>query len=161
VDGWADKIFLAKKDTHIKKIGRELGCKILYPPGEDALLVGGGADVVIDSVGNASALYNSLRIVKSQGTIILIGVPANAEIDWTPMVYKEAQIIPSWVYGSDEINGKKQRTFQIALDLISSGRVNVKDILTHTFSIDQYQKALMVASNKRDNDVIKVAFKFE
>ncbi|MFX0083288.1 MAG: hypothetical protein ACFE94_16200 [Candidatus Hodarchaeota archaeon] len=29
------------------------------------------------------------------------------------------------------------------------------------FSIDQYQNALMVASNKNENDVVKVAFKFE
>lgn len=156
----ADKVFLVKKDSHIKKIGRELSSKILIPPGEDTLLVGGGADVVIDSVGNASSLSNSLRVVKPQGTIILLGLPAYADIDWTPMVYKEAHIIPSYVYGYERMNGKKQRTFQIALDLISSGRAEVKDILTHTFSIDQYQNALMVALNKKENDVIKVAFKF-
>jgi len=157
----ADKVLLAKKDTHIKKIGRELGCKILSPPGEDALLVGGGADVVIDSVGNASSLSNSIRIVSYQGTVILLGAPANMEIDWTPLLYKEAKIIPSWTYGYDELNGIKQRTFQIALDLVSSGSVNVKEILTHTYPIDQYQEALMVTSNKRENNVIKAAFKFE
>ena len=157
----AGKVIIVKKDTHIKKIGRELGCKILSPPGEDALLVGGGVDVVIDSVGNASSLSDSIRIVKHQGTIILLGVPANVEIDWTPLLYKEAQIIPSWVYGYDDVNGQKQRTFQIAIDLISSGSVDVKDILTHTFTIDQYQNALMIAANKSENDVIKAAFKFE
>ena len=83
------------------------------------------------------------------------------EIDWTSLLYKEAQIIPSYIYGNEIMNGKRQQTFQIALDLISSGKVDVKDILTHTFSIDEYQKALMVASNKRENNVIKVAFKFE
>lgn len=157
----ADHVILAKKDIHIKKIGRELGCKILSPPGEDAMLVGGGADVVIDSVGNASSLSNSIRIVNHQGTIILLGAPASVEIDWTPLLYKEAKIIPSWTYGYDELNGIKQRTFQIAIDLVSSGSVNVKEILTHIFSIDQYQDALMIASNKRDNNVIKAAFKFE
>jgi threonine dehydrogenase-like Zn-dependent dehydrogenase len=157
----ADQVILAKRDTHIKKIGREIACKILSPPGEDALLAGGGADVVIDSLGNASSLSNSIRIINHQGTIILVGVPANAEIDWTPFIYKEAQIIPSWVYGYDEVNGHKQRTFQIAIDLISSGSVNVKNILTQTFTIDQYRKGLMIAANKRENDVIKAAFKFE
>lgn len=125
------------------------------------MLVGGGADVVIDSVGNASSLSNSIRIVNHQGTIILLGAPASVEIDWTPLLYKEAKIIPSWTYGYDELNGIKQRTFQIAIDLVSSGSVNVKEILTHIFSIDQYQDALMIASNKRDNNVIKAAFKFE
>ena len=157
----ADTVLLAKKDIHIKKIGRELGCKILSPPGEDAMLVGGGADVVIDSVGNASSLSNSLRIVNHDGTVILLGAPANMEIDWTPMLYKEAKIIPSWTYGYDEVNSFKQRTFQIAIDLISSGSVDVRDILTHTFTIDQYQNALMVASNKKEHNVIKAAFKFE
>ena len=156
-----DKVLITKKDMHIKKIGRYLGCKILSPPGEDALLVDGGADIIIDSVGNASSLSDCLRIVNHHGTVIMLGVPAKIEIDWTPMLYKEVKIIPSWIYGYDEVNGHKQRTFQIAIDLISSGSIDVKDILTHTFTIDQYQNALMTASNKRDNNVIKAAFKFE
>ena len=114
--------------------------------------LGGGADIVIDSVGNASSLSNCIRLAKPGGTLILLGVPAQLEIDWSPMLSKEIKIIPSFGYSHEIINNKKQRTFQIALDLIASGSVNVKDILTHQFPIEDYKSALEVASNKSANN---------
>ncbi len=156
----ADEVFIIKKDLHIKKIGRKLGCRILSPVMEAALPVGGGADVVIDTVGNASSLSDSIRLVKPRGTLILIGAPAYLEIDWTPILSKEINITPSIMYSHDIINGENQRTFQVALDLIASGQADVKGMVTHKFSIDDYKNALEVASNKSENQSIKTAFVF-
>ena len=64
-------------------------------------------------------------------------------------------------YSYEVINGKNQRTFQVALDLIESGKVNVKDFLTHKFPIEEYKRALEIASNKKDNNTVKTAFVFE
>jgi len=157
----ADEVYLIKRDMHIKKIGRKLGAKIISPMMEDAILLGGGVDIVIDTVGNTSSLSNAIRLIKYKGTIILVGVPAMMAIDWTPLIAKEATIIPSMAYSYDIINGKKQRTFQAALDLITSGQITVKDFLTHKFSIDQYKEALEITTNKKEHDVIKTAFTFE
>jgi len=157
----ADEVYLIKKDMHIKKIGRKLGAKIISPMMEDAILLGGGVDIVIDTVGNASSLANAIRLIKYKGTIILVGVPAMVAIDWLPLIAKEATILPSMAYSYDIINGKKQRTFQAALDLISSGKVSVKEFLTHKYSIDQYKEALEITTNKKEHDVIKTAFIFE
>ena len=157
----ANDVFLIKKDMHIKKIGRKLGAKVLSPMMEDALLLGGGVDLVIDTVGNTSSLSNAIRLIKYKGTIILVGAPAKMAIDWSPLLSKEAIIIPSLGYSYDIINGKKQRTFQAALDLIASGRVSVKEFLTHKYPIDQYKEALEITTNKKENEVIKTAFIFE
>ncbi len=157
----ADDVYLVKRDTHIKKIGRKLGAKIISPMMEDAILLGGGVDIVIDTVGNASSLSNAIRLIKYKGTLILVGVPAMMAIDWTPLIAKEATILPSMAYSYDIIDEKKQRTFQAALDLISSGRVSVKEFLTHKYSIDQYKEALEITTNKKEHDVIKTAFIFE
>jgi threonine dehydrogenase-like Zn-dependent dehydrogenase len=157
----ADDVYLMKRDMHIKKIGRKLGAKIKSPMMEDVILLGGGVDLAIDTVGNTSSLSNAIRLIKYKGTIILVGVPAMMAIDWTPLIAKETTIIPSMAYSYDIINGKKQRTFQAALDLISSGRVSVKEFLTHRYSIDQYKEALEITTNKKEHDVIKTAFTFE
>ncbi len=156
-----DEVFLVKKDRHIKKIGKKLGCRVLSPVMEDVYPVDGGADIVIDSVGNESSLSNSLRLLRPKGTLILTGTPAYIKIDWSPMCFKEINLIPSMGYSNIIVNGKKQRTFQVALDLITSGQANVKNILTHKFSIDEYKNALEVASNKSINNSIKTAFVFE
>jgi len=157
----ADDVYLIKKDMHIKKIGRKLGVKIVSPMMEDAMLIGEGVDIVIDTVGNSSSLSTAIRLIKYQGTIILVGVPAMMAIDWTPLIAKETTVIPSMGYSYDIINGKKQRTFQAALNLIASGQITVKDFLTHKFSIDQYKEALEITANKKEHNVVKTAFKFE
>ena len=157
----ADDVFMAKKDLHIKKIGRKLGCRLLSPVMEDAFPVDGGADIVIDSVGNASSFSNSFRLVKPKGLVILLGYPAYMEIDWTPIMAKEIKICASNIFSYDIINGEKMRTMQIALDLISSGQADVQGFLTHEFPLESYKEALDMVVNKGKNNLIKAAFTFE
>lgn len=157
----ADEVFLLKKDMHIKKLGRRLGGKIISPLMEDAILLGGNIDIIYDTVGNASSIKTSLRLIKYRGNVILIGAPAYEEIDWTVLMVKEAKIIPSMGYGLEIFNGNKIRTFQIAMDLLSSGKVNIKEILTHKFKVEDYEEALTVALDKSKNNSVKVAFSFE
>ncbi|MFX1573555.1 MAG: zinc-binding dehydrogenase [Promethearchaeota archaeon] len=157
----ADEVLLVKGSVIIRRIAKKLGARTVSPPLQDPLLVGGGADIVFDCVGNPSSLTTSLRLVKPKGTVILIGYPANIEVDWTPIMAKEITITASNTFGTEIINGEKQRTMQIALELISSGHVDVSDFLTHKFSLDNYQEALEVASNKSKYNSIKVAFEFD
>ncbi|MFX0105486.1 MAG: zinc-binding dehydrogenase [Candidatus Hodarchaeota archaeon] len=157
----ADEFFLAKKSSFIRKLAKKLGVRTVSPPLLDPILVGGGADVVFDCVGIASSLTTSLRLVKPKGTIVLIGQPAELEIDWTPLFIKEIVIIPSNTFGSEIIDGKRKRSLQIALDLVSSGQIDVGDFITHKFALENYKEALEVASNKSEHNSIKVAFTFE
>ncbi|TFG07470.1 MAG: alcohol dehydrogenase, partial [Promethearchaeota archaeon] len=154
----ADEVYLVKKDRHIKKIGKQLGCRIFSPLMDDAYPLGGGADIVIDSVGNSSSIMNSLRVLKEQGTMILIGLPAKEMVDWTPLVLKEGKIIASHIYSLEDFNGKKQRTFQMAIDLIASSNFNIAKLVTHEFPLNKYKEALETASNKGKYQSIKTAF---
>ncbi|MBD3215239.1 MAG: alcohol dehydrogenase catalytic domain-containing protein [Candidatus Lokiarchaeota archaeon] len=156
----AKEVFIAKKDLHIKKLGRKLDSKILSPPLESAYPYGGGADIVYDSVGNASSLNDALRLIKMKGHLILIGYPGNIKVDWTPLISKEITIISSNIFSYDTFEGQRKRTMEIALDLISSGAVNAEPFVTHTYSLDNYKTALETANNKSPNEAIKVAFKY-
>jgi threonine dehydrogenase-like Zn-dependent dehydrogenase len=157
----ADEVFLVKKDLHIKKIARKLGARVVSPIMEDAYPLGGGADVVFDSVGNASSLSNSLRLIKPKGTVILIGFPSYTEIDWTPVIAKEISITGTYIFGYDEYEGERKRTLQIALDFIASGKVDTKDFITHKFSLEEYKEALEMATYKSKHDAVKVVFTYE
>ena len=100
-------------------------------------------------------------VLKPQGTFLLLGYPAYIEVDWSPMMAKEIKIITSNIFGHDIIDGKTMRTMQIAVDLISSGKINVKDFVTHKFNIEDYKEALEVAENKSKYNAVKVVFQFE
>lgn len=157
----ADDVFLAKKSSFIRKLAKILGTRTVSPPLLDPILVGGGADVVFDCVGIASSLTTSLRLVKPKGTVVLIGQPAELEIDWTPIFIKEINVIASNTIGTEIIDGEQKRTLQVALDLISSGQVDVGNFITHRFSLENYKEALEVASNKSKHNSIEVVFVFE
>ena len=154
-------MFIAKKDLHIKKIARKLGYRVVSPVMEDAYPLGGGADIVFDSVGNASSLSNSLRLIKPKGTVVLIGYPSYVEIDWTPLMAKEITITGTNIFSYDEYEGDRKRKLQIALDLIASGKVNVKDFITHKFNLEEYKKALEIATYKSKYNAVKVVFTYE
>jgi len=157
----ADEVFITKKDIHIKKLARKLDSRILSPPLESAYPIGGGADIVYDSVGNASSIRDSLRLVKMKGIIILIGYPSYIEVDWTPLISQEVSVISSNIFSHDTFEGERKRTMEIALDLISSHRVNVDPFVTHTLSLENYKEALEIANNKSQYEAVKVAFKYE
>ncbi len=156
----ADEAFLAKKSTFIRKVARILGARTVSPPFLDPILVGGGADIVYDCVGIPSSLKTSFRLVKSKGIIMLIGQPAILEIDWTPLFVKEITLKTSNTFGIEIIDGEKKRTLQIALDLISSGKTDVTNFITHRFPLEKYKEALEVASNKSEHNSLKVIFEF-
>lgn len=156
-----DDVFLASKSTFIRKIARKLGVRTVSPPLQDPILIGGGADIVFDCVGNTVSLTTSLRLLKSRGTLLLIGQPANLTLDWTPLFVKEINLIASNTFGSEIINGEKKRTIQIALDLIASRQVDVSDFISHKFALENYKEALEVASNKSEHNSNKVVFVFE
>ena len=156
-----DDVFLASKSTFIRKIARKLGVRTVSPPLQDPILIGGGADIVFDCVGNTSSLTTSLRLLKPRGTLLLIGQPANLTLDWTPLFVKEINLIASNTFGSEIIDGEKKRTMQIALDLIASRQVDVSDFISHKFALENYKEALEVASNKSEHNSNKVIFVFE
>ena len=155
-----DDVFLARESSFIRKLAKKFGARTVSPPLQDPILVGGGADVVFDCVGSPSSLTTSFRLAKPKGTVVLIGQPAELEIDWTPIFVKEIFMIPSNTFGSEMTDGERKRNLQIALDLISSGQVEVGDFITHKFALENYKEALEVASNKSEHNSLKVVFAF-
>ncbi|MFX0138407.1 MAG: zinc-binding dehydrogenase [Candidatus Hodarchaeota archaeon] len=157
----ADDVFLAKKSSFIRKLAKILEARTVSPPLQDPTIVGGGADVVFDCVGIPSSLTTSFRLVKPKGKVVLIGQPAELNIDWTPLFVKEVVVIASNIFGFEIINGKRERSLQVALDLISSGQIDVADFISHKFALEEYKEALEVASNKSKYNSNKVVFEFK
>lgn len=157
----SDEVHLIKKDRHLKKIGRELGCRIISPVMEDAYPVGGGAEFVIDSVGNPSSIHDSLRLVKPKGTLLLIGYPSHIQVDWTPIMAKEITITASNIFSYDVIEGETKPTMEIALELLKEGKINASGLVTHKFKLEDYKEALQVADNKSKYQATKVVFEHE
>ena len=57
----------------------------------------------------------------------------------------------------EEIDGEKRRTFDVALELLE--KIDLSQLLTHTFQLEEYKKALWTAMNKGKSKAGKVAFR--
>jgi threonine dehydrogenase-like Zn-dependent dehydrogenase len=98
--------------------------KLLDPILGKRMLVG-GADVVFECVGNSTSIDDALRFARGGGRVVMAGlasIPKN--VDWTSIWLKELQLAGSYIYGHDYFQGKRRRTFDLAIELIQAARQN-------------------------------------
>lgn len=110
-----------------------------------------GVDTVIVSVNIPEIINVALENTKKGGTVNLFGgfpIRTKANIEPNLVHYNELKIVGT--------SGYTQADFQTALSLIISKKINVKDIISHTFSLDRIQEAIdMVLQHKGIRVVIK------
>ncbi|MCL2684375.1 MAG: zinc-binding dehydrogenase, partial [Synergistaceae bacterium] len=115
-----------------------------------------GADQVYECVGgDADTLSLAVEICAVGGRIILVGCPTRpANLDIQTLLFKEAALLPSNSYAL--FQGVSE--FAAALDLLESGRVNHKAIITESYAPQDYDRALEAMIDKRKGKTIKPVF---
>ena len=116
-----------------------------------SLTGGRGADVAIEALGTQETFENCLKSVRPAGTVSSLGV------------YSDKVTVPleSFVYGIGDIDilttlcpGGKQRMTQL-MTLVKAGRLDLQQLITHRFPLNDIEAAYDLFSNQRDG-VIKV-----
>ena len=95
-----------------------------------------GVDVAIVATGNLKALDNAINLVRKGGTIVMFGVPsknASIDINMSNVYSKEITITTTYAASDDDTKN--------ALELIASGTIDVKSLITHKYSLEDSQKA--------------------
>ena len=107
---------------------------------------GRGADVVIEAAGSIETGRQTFEIVRKGGRIVIIGVFPKTEfaVRMTDFVDKELTVYGVFRYAN---------TYPTALNLVSAGKIQLKPLITHVFTLDEIQKAIEVAEKKIGNPV--------
>jgi threonine 3-dehydrogenase len=98
---------------------------------------GRGADVVLESAGEAQAITDCLRMLRQGGELSLLGVFGdNSSIDLSKdVVFRYANI-----YG---INGRLMwDTWYRMAGLFKSGKFDIAPVITHSYKFDDFEKAM-------------------
>jgi D-xylulose reductase len=104
-----------------------------------------GADVVFEASGNAKAFPTLTDVVRPGGAVVLVGLPvADVAIDVNAAIGKEIRIETVFRYAN---------VFDRALGLIASGKVNLKPLITETFSFERSIEAFDRAAEALPGDV--------
>lgn len=143
------------------KLLKVLGGVALKPVLGPEVIVG-GADVVFDCVGTTTSLTDALRYAGSGGRIALIGLAGVPEdIDWTPVWLNELSINGAFTYAQEEFEGETLSTMDLGLRLMAERKVDLGDLVTHRFTLDEYREALTTVTSKRESNVVKAVFEFD
>lgn len=95
-----------------------------------------GVDVAIVATSNLKALEDAIDMVRKGGSVMMFGVPSKdskLNLDMNKIYSKEITLVTSYA-ASD--NDTKE-----ALRLIESSKIDVKQLVTHTYTISDSQKA--------------------
>jgi len=116
------------------------------------LTEGRGADVAIEALGIQETFENCMKSVRPAGVVSSLGV------------YGDKVTIPvdAFVYGIGDVDirttlcpGGKER-MRALMSLVSAGRLDLQQLVTHHFTLDQIEEAYPLFSNQEDG-VLKVA----
>ncbi|MCV0431865.1 zinc-dependent dehydrogenase [Nitrosopumilus sp.] len=97
---------------------------------------GKGVDVAIVATSSLKALDDAIDMVRKGGAIMMFGVPSKGamlNLDMSKIYSKEITLVTS--YAASDLDTKE------ALDLIESSKIDVKQLITHTYTISDSQKA--------------------
>ena len=116
----------------------------------------GGVDTVFDCAGvsrehaGPPTLWQALTMVKENGKVVLVAVSEKPfELDFNAIMRKGLKVFGSWAWSLDE--------FARALELMRSGKVDRKQLVTHEFPLDRAKEAY--ETQLRAEEAIKVVIK--
>lgn len=112
---------------------------------------GAGIAKVFETAGSPVTIAQTPHMVKSGGTIVLVGLSADPEVKFNfgQIMAKEAKIESVFRY---------RNIYPKAIAAISNGLFDVSSIVTHEFDFDNIQEAFECAINDKEN-VVKAVIK--
>ena len=122
----------------------------------------GGADLTYECVGSDGALDDALRLTRSGGRVAVVGVPGLAKgVDWSSIFVKELQVHVAFGYHhAEQFQGRRWATFELAIDLMAKGKIDLGWMVTHRFKLSEYKRAFRMFKNKSRHQMIKAVFEF-
>jgi alcohol dehydrogenase len=113
---------------------------------------GRGVDVAIEALGQQQTFENALRVLRPGGTLSSLGVYSSdlrIPLDAVTAGLGDNKIVTSLCPGG------KERMRRL-MNVVASGRVDLRGLVTHRFKLDQIEEAYELFSHQRDG-VLKVA----
>jgi len=115
-----------------------------------AVTDGGGADVVIDATHRASRLLTeAVRMVAIGGTIVVAGLKMDrVELNTDGLIVKDVTLRGA--------NGHDVISVEAALGILERGDLPFEDMCTHTYTLEETEKAVLTVGGEGDPDPIHV-----
>jgi len=115
---------------------------------------GACADIVMECSGAGVALQQALEMTRTGGKIVLVGLFDDlVAVNPNRIIHKQLKVVSSFA------KGKLSRSLETAhvIDLITSGKVKLRPLITHEFGLDEIREAF--EAQARLDQSVKVLIK--
>ena len=138
-----------------RDMAEQFGADYTLPAGDNVgeevrkLTGGRGAELVIDCAGAMSTYAQSIDIARPGGRILMFGIHtfATASLPFYEFYFKELTVINS--------RAATRKDYQICIDLVSNGKVNLDSMISHVLPLADLKKAITML-DERDDKRMKV-----
>jgi threonine dehydrogenase-like Zn-dependent dehydrogenase len=157
------------KHPHQRRLAEDLGADVVVEPDSLARAVRrqsrslaasgqltGGAEVVIDCVGSAESLEQSLSMVAPRGRVVLLGMPGRVHVDLASLWHRQVQLCGAYAYGVEHLAAGPRRTFAIAMELVGAQRMG--RLVSARYPVERFEEALTHAGAAGRRGAVKVVF---
>jgi len=157
----APKIIVVDVDDHRLSVAKDLGANGVIKTSHNVQDVakeveqirkamGGSVDVTIDCAGYSKTMTTALTATNPGGKVCAVGMAhCQMTIPLTPAASREVDVVGIFRY---------RNTWPLCLELISSGRIDVKPLITHRFGFSQKEVEEAFETSARGSNAIKVMF---
>ena len=150
------RVIAADTEDYRTDFAGRLGADYIINPARESMadrvkeLTGGdGVDAILEFTGSPQAIKSGLDCLTSGGRMVCAGLPSRpVEIDIAKYVVTK-EITLRGLYGRQIPN-----TWHQAYELIKSGRVDIRPVITHRFPLDRYEEAFRLAESKRCGKIL-------
>jgi threonine dehydrogenase-like Zn-dependent dehydrogenase len=109
-------------------------------------------------VGYSGTIHDSIRWLRAGGDYVMIGNQLSpVRFDHTPVWNQELRMIGVNAHGFEHYEGRGVSSFDLAIEMIQEGSIDLDGFITHRFPLSAYREAFRVAK-KKTGRVIKVVF---
>jgi 2-desacetyl-2-hydroxyethyl bacteriochlorophyllide A dehydrogenase len=138
-----------------RSLAARLGADLVIDPSDPALkeqvaeaTQGQGPDLVVECVGKTETLAQAIDLVRVGGRIIVFGTITEdaGELPFYQLYYKELSLANP--------RAAKPEDFPASIGLVASGSVELDPLITHTFSLESAEEAIVTSSGSSSLKVI-------
>jgi L-iditol 2-dehydrogenase len=137
----AGRVIVVGRGPRLAKAA-ELGHETVDFTAVDPVTAVHGADVALECSGAPETVTQCVGMVRKGGRIAVIGLPLqDARIPMQRLVLDEIDLV-----GVRAAAGEMPR----AIELVAAGRIRVRELITHTFALDDFAEAYATFTERRD-----------
>jgi L-iditol 2-dehydrogenase len=146
----ASRILVSEPVAHRREAARRYGATEVFDPRAAEIgpaireaTSGRGVDLALEAAGEPRTPGLALEAVKYGGIVVLVGIPADDRLELSHAMGRRKGV-------TLKFSRRMKHTYPRAIALVESGRIELRDYVTHRFPLCATAQAFEVADSYRD-----------